>query len=214
MQEFRLKFNLLLLFNQSKLTVTFKSSSGIQKLSKNYDVSEATGTYAPSSDTAEANYLSLPSLTTDNARTFIQPITLNVNFKTNMVEISIVVVSPNAKGSDEHWGISDVSILAAQCSTCVTTAVASTISFVGILTLYVLAGTVVFLALLWLCMCIIRWRKERAAMGMANSGKDYLPVKPIDRVITTIGRKGKAEEANTRKTWIKTRSRRDLLKSL
>jgi hypothetical protein len=82
------------------------------------------------------------------------------------------------------------------------------------LTLYVLAGTVVFLALLWFCMCIIRWRKERAAMAMANSGKDYLPVKPIDRVIATIGRKGKAEEGNIQKTWIKSRSRKDLLKSL
>jgi hypothetical protein len=100
MQEFTLKFNLLLLVNQSKLTVTFKSSSGVEKISKNYDVADATAFYAPSSMDGEYNLLNLPSLTMDNARTFIQPVTMNVQFYNSEVDISFVVVSPNAKGSD------------------------------------------------------------------------------------------------------------------
>lgn len=193
MQEFTLKFNLLFLLNLSTLTVTFKSSSGtIEKISNIYDVAEATGYYAPSNVDTQTNYLNLPSMTVDNVRTFIQPVTIDVKIYTSEVDISFMVTSPNAVGNDYHWAISDITVLAAQCNTCVTTEVSNTITFVGMFTLYVLAGTLVLLALLACCMCIIRWRKEMAAMAKANSGKDYLPIKPVDRVINTIERKGKA----------------------
>jgi hypothetical protein len=211
MQEFTLKFRLLLLVNQSKLTVTFRSEQGVIKKITNYQVADATATYAPSTADTMNNFLSIPSLNTNTASTFIQTVTATVTTYATDMSVSFSCVSPDAKGNEEHWAISDVIVLATQCNTCVTSAVSAIITSVGYLTLYVLAGTVVFLALLFCFMRITRWQKERAAMAMTNNGKDYLPVKPIDRILSTFNRKGKQEDP-IHKTFIK-RSRKDILKS-
>lgn len=77
MMKFTIKFHIVLVVNNSRITVTCITDTGSTPYDFNFKtVNEATGTYVPSSDPNTPNYLNLPALSADNAGTMIFPSTV------------------------------------------------------------------------------------------------------------------------------------------
>ncbi len=121
------KFNLLLLNNDATLTV-YLGEETVYSTTYN-SLANINATYYSSTNATEASYLVIPSLTSSNARTIIQEVSVNLALSKTSISLSMSV---NSATPVDFWGISDFAILFQECNTCPKTDTLSLISSLGL----------------------------------------------------------------------------------